>query len=609
MNSFVRLLAHSVIVLFVYSAIFSTKVQAAGEFRVDYDVAYAISNTGVTTVTQNITLTNLVSQLYAKEYAITVDSDQLKNIVAYDQRGAMRPTISQKNGKTEIRLDFNEPVVGSGKAQKFTLRYDNRDFAQKVGQIWEVNIPGIARDDNLGDYTVTVDVPPGFGKTAYLWPIPKSGNRWTKEQLLSGGITAAFGEKQTFLVSLTYHLDNSAGKNQLTEIALPPDTAFQKVIIDKINPEPLSIYRDSDGNWLARYTLSAGKNLEIVAQLFITITIEPRSAYGETEINPADYLKPQPFWETTDTQIRQLAARLLTPRAIYDYVVTSLNYDYSRVTQNSDRLGAKKVLGNPAAALCQEFTDLFIAIARATGIPARKAVGFAYTTNAKLRPLSLVTDILHAWPEYYDQTRKLWVPIDPTWTDTTGGLNYFDKLDFNHLVFAIQGIASDYPYPAGFYRKATKLTKDVRVEFADPAQAPKTGKITTTLGFPGTVLAGFPLAGNLIIKNLTGTAFENVPITLKVVPFNYTLERREAVLTPFSQINLPVRVKELSGLFNYQRGTIIATVNQETTQTQFTIIPVYLWAAVPLIGLSAIASLVYLLFLRRRVKCNRHEQV
>ena len=58
-----------------------------------------------------------------------------------------------------------------------------------------------------------------------------------------------------------------------------------------------------------------------------------------------------------------------------------------------------------------EFTDLFVAIARAAGIPARESVGYAYTTNSRLRPLSLVTDVLHAWPEYYDADKKIWVHL------------------------------------------------------------------------------------------------------------------------------------------------------------------------------------------------------
>lgn len=584
---------YSFILLFAYFLIPFAKVQA-GDFQVDYDIAYAISPTGTTTVTQNVILTNKVSELFAKQYVILVDSDKLKNIIAYDRHGSLQPNITQKEGKTEIRLNFKNPVVGLGKQHKFSLRYDNSDFVQKVGNIWEINIPGVANDPNLGDYSITVDVPNSFGKAAYFWPNPISGNRWTKEQLINGGITAAYGENQAFSLSLAYHLENPSLTSQITEIALPPDTAYQKVIIESLKPEPLSVYRDKDNNWLARYKLGPSENKDIITKLFILITTEPRKNFIETEINEEEYLKEQPYWEINDPKIRELATQFKTPREIYDFVINILNYDYSRVDQVADRLGAKNILTKKEQALCLEFTDLFITLARAAGIPSRQMVGFAYTTNSKLRPLSFVADVLHAWPEYYDFEKKMWIPVDPTWADTTNGLNYFDKLDFNHLVFAIHGLSSNYPYPAGYYRKSGKTSKDVEVRFIDPALAPKTDGPIANLKFPNQVLAGFPLYGNLIVENLSGTSFDDVKIKLIISPFDYLIEKYEAQITPFSSLNIPIRLTNLGNLFAFQKGTVIAYINDESFQMQFTVLPIYLWLGVPCIFTLLTLIIIYI---------------
>jgi len=59
-------------------------------------------------------------------------------------------------------------------------------------------------------------------------------------------------------------------------------------------------------------------------------------------------------------------------------------------------------LDNTTNAVCLEYTDLFVTLARAAGIPSRSIEGFAYTKNSRLRPLSLVDDVLHAWVQYYD---------------------------------------------------------------------------------------------------------------------------------------------------------------------------------------------------------------
>src|SRR5260221_11720212 len=149
--------------LFVYAlfGLFSL-VHAAGEFQADYDVEYAISPAGVTIVTQNVTLTNKLTNLYPQKYSILIDSEKIRNVIAYDAGGIVTPQITQKDGKTEITLPFHDKIVGLGKQLHFSLRYENTDIAQKNGTIWEVNIPGVATDPDLASYAVTLRVPPTF---------------------------------------------------------------------------------------------------------------------------------------------------------------------------------------------------------------------------------------------------------------------------------------------------------------------------------------------------------------------------------------------------------------------------------------------------------------
>ena len=64
---------------------------------------------------------------------------------------------------------------------------------------------------------------------------------------------------------------------------------------------------------------------------------------------------------------------------------------------------------------CNEHTALYVAMARAAGIPARIAVGLVYIHGAFY---------YHAWPEVYVDN-GLWLPVDPT-------LNQFPA-DTTHL--------------------------------------------------------------------------------------------------------------------------------------------------------------------------------
>ncbi len=67
---------------------------------------------------------------------------------------------------------------------------------------------------------------------------------------------------------------------------------------------------------------------------------------------------------------------------------------------------------------CNEHTALFVALARAAGLPARIAVGLVYLRGGFY---------YHAWPEVYveERGRGLWLPVDPTLNQfpaTTGSL-------------------------------------------------------------------------------------------------------------------------------------------------------------------------------------------
>jgi hypothetical protein len=155
-----------------------------------------------------------------------------------------------------------------------------------------------------------------------------------------------------------------------------------------------------------------------------------------------------------------------------------------------------------------EYTDLFIALARAAGIPAREINGYAYTENPEIQPLSLVADVLHSWPEYWDEQKQVWIPIDPTWGSTTGGVDFFSKLDLRHFTFVIHGKDDTTPYPPGSYKLGPSPQKDVFVNFG---QLPKeriskpeiNAKVKNSLPFMHTQIS-------VIIKNPGPTALYNL---------------------------------------------------------------------------------------------------
>ncbi len=603
MNTLLRRILYLCVSCFVF-LVQASLVQATGEFSADYDVQYAVSPAGKTIVTQQIKLINKLSNYYPQSYSLLLDSDKISNIIAYDDGGIITPDISVKNGKTDIALRFNTKAVGVGKSLAFTLRYEHAGVASRNGSIWELYLPGIINDPDIGQYNVTLNVPPTFGPVAYLSPLPANGRAWTKEQMIRGGVAAAYGVSQNFQVDLSYTLSNPTVVRHRQSITVPTNTAYQKVVIQSLEPAPESVETDEDGNWIAMYNLLPAQTLSIKAKLGVSVYLSPRSDFSQPMVDAAKYILPQPFWQTNDPKIKAAALSLRTPRAIYDFVVQTLQYDYSRVAASTNRLGASAALASPTTAMCMEFTDLFVAIARSNGIPARRVIGFAYTNNPKLRPIALESDVLHAWPEYFDSEKRLWIPIDPTWANTTGGVDYFSKVDFNHITFAVNGISSELPYAAGFYHPSDKPQKDVSVEFAPVPPDPAPSHLSSKIDFPAQVSAGTVVNGAIVIRNTGGEPASNIVVTATSDIGGISLTQTIPELLPYGSVRIPIKAT-IPQSFTAQTGAIHVLVNETSQSQQFTAQPLY-WLMLGIVLFAGsvitilIASIRYILWKRSK---------
>jgi hypothetical protein len=297
-----------------------------------------------------------------------------------------------------------------------------------------------------------------------------------------------------------------------------------------------------------------------------------------------------------------LAQQLGTPQAIYNYVVKNLNYDYSRVSSNKPRLGAVNVLNSPNSAVCLEFTDLFIALSRAAGIPAREIDGFAYTKNTKERPLSLVKDILHAWPEYYDFNSKTWIMVDPTWGNTTGGIDYFNTLDFDHFAFVIKGQDSSYPIPAGGYKLSQDInTKDVNVQIGDNFNPTVT--LIPNIDLQSEVMGGFPIDLAIKVQNSGNSISENKSLyvsTDNLDPKQQTIYFQK--IPPYGFAQIPVIFDKTSFLTN-RTDTVKITIGNNTYSQQIRILPIVLnkWILLGGVIFLAISILSIIITRSRRI--------
>ncbi len=511
----------SILSSFVCLLLISPKpVSAEGEFKTYLNVEYAVNEKGTTTVIQHITLENVFSTLYATSYSITLQGVKVNNPRASQDGRALKVEKTDNSGAVTIKVDFDDSVVGQGKRRVFDVSFDDDTIVTKTGEVWEVLVPKINSDTSYESYSVTLDIPKSFGNAAYMSPDPSTTNFLgnTNQYIFNGdvaaknGVSAAFGQFQVFDFNLVYHLENPLARVASIEIAIPPDSAFQKVNYKGITPAPSEVRIDADGNWLAKYDLKPRERVDVTATGAVQLFASGRNFPRPTQSTLSSNLKPSDFWQITDPEIVSLAKRLKTPRAIYDYVSLTLSYDYSRVQPNVTRLGAIAALADPKSAICTEFTDLFIAIARAAGIPAREVNGYAYTENPQIQPISLVADVLHAWPEYWDSKNNIWVPVDPTWGSTTGGIDFYSKLDLRHFAFVVHGEDSTKPYPPGSYKLGANPQKDVFVSFGKlPEKRTSVSQINTkTTG--GILFLGLKVNAQVVNPGPVGLYDQDVKI-------------------------------------------------------------------------------------------------
>lgn len=534
------------------SFFFSPKtIHAQDNFDISTEANYTVNEFGVTTIVQSITIVNKKEFIYTPSYKIVTGLKDISSLSVFNSNGAIPYDVKKVGDENEINISFLEKSVGLLKSTTFTVSFETHEIAKKRGSIWEIDIPGLSNPNDYSSYNVSLTVPPSFGKVSVIKPPNKfNGNvlSFDKKAIGESGIFVLFGDSQIYKMSLTYHISNPNLFPIKTEIALPPDTAYQDIYLNSLDPKPLNVYNDQDGNWLAVYGMPPKSQKTVVAKLIASVYSSPRSGFKENLATSA-YTSSAKYWESDNSQIQNIAKNLHSPYEVYKYVVSILTYDYGKASDNKVRLGAIGALNNPKNAVCLEFTDLFIALARAAGIPARAVEGYANTQNSKLRPLSLVKDVLHAWPEYYDFDKKQWVMVDPTWGNTTSGLDYFYTLDFDHVVFVVKGKDSSYPVPAGGY-KVNSDSKDISVSFADKSALKVIDKFDVKPDFSDFNLSGLPVRGRVIVTNLGNRKISAKPLVVNSTFPGFRPEEASVNLLPYSSKIYDINFKRTPFLTN-----------------------------------------------------------
>ena len=422
----------------------SQTVPAGDGFELQEDGRLQMSALGATTAASIRTTARVNARFELQSFDFSLDPGTGPTRVSGSiEPGVLRLSISTPGGTRAETRDLAEPpVLGVNLARRLAAaglrpgaRYEWRMFDPATLSNAPMVLSVGAREN------VSVDVPATFQLGSRRMqgirsrPIPAfrvdvsfSGLRTTswitdtgevvREESPLGMITVRETPERARALAVA-----SRGRTDLLE-----DAAVKPVMRGRID-EPRNVTRlrlRLEGVDLSPFELDGGHQLLAgnVVELRDPRLLEP----GDTDPSARSHLAPEPLLESDDEAIvaeaRRAVAGVAGARARAERLTRYVNALLEKkptVSLPSAREVLRTKIGD-----CNEHTALYVAMARAVGLPARIAVGLTFLRGAFY---------YHAWPEVYleeGRGRGLWLPVDPT-------LNQFPA-DATHLRLARGGL-------------------------------------------------------------------------------------------------------------------------------------------------------------------------
>ena len=210
---------------------------------------------------------------------------------------------------------------------------------------------------------------------------------------------------------------------------------YQQLLGEQFDPWPEEIITDSYGNREAVYIIPylGAKQTITLKQSYLVINYGVKYTFNVTNITSAYsddiddiYLSPSSGIESNSAEViayaKEIAGTETNPYILARKAFADINLYLTYVQGENANKGALNAL-RTGEGVCEDYTDLFIAVMRALGIPARKQTGYIYLPyDYNTEPyfdndtgwvnLNIMT---HSWPEFYLQDIG-WVACDPTFT-------------------------------------------------------------------------------------------------------------------------------------------------------------------------------------------------
>lgn len=390
-----------------------------------------------------------------------------------DANGNKRDFTTRIDGQHLVVTTSYPSETRVGKKSKLKIKYKSYALSSQTGAIRDMYVPSFSKDFEFStgrtalNVGTTVLIPKDYGNINIVTPEKQAetdGINWIfnfSQQELTGTISwIQIGTTQYYEFEITQPYSQSSSIPlfyNTYKVMLPRDVTAgpvtQTVNYTSISPAPYEVEQDEFGNLIGVFRVPATNNGEITLTGYIEVSdsknfsFEDSGTLADIPQNIIDsYTQPGKFWEVNAPEIQAKAMELKGEETdiykilskTYKYVVDQIDYSEVKRFGLNERQGALKTLQG-GGAVCMEYSDLFIALMRAQGVPARAAFGYGYDPRS-----TDGVDTAHQWAEVYLPTHDTWVLVDTTWgesgTDVIGG-------DLNHFYKYVAGVDPQTPAP------------------------------------------------------------------------------------------------------------------------------------------------------------------
>lgn len=222
---------------------------------------------------------------------------------------------------------------------------------------------------------------------------------------------------------------------------IPSIDPYQHVVSRNISPENYELITDNEGNEYARFDIGkmqaidglynedAMVNIEAVYDVEVASYADDLGDCTGTSIS--SYQEPETYIDSQNPVIIDLANQLSQDktnncdkaRAFYDYVNDNLTYQYFGY-DNGALITLDTKIGD-----CTDYSDLFLSLTRAAGIPGRFFTGVTYREDQ-----SDQSQMKHNWAEVYFPGTG-WSQVDLTYGQPAENRDYyFAQADGQHII-------------------------------------------------------------------------------------------------------------------------------------------------------------------------------